>query len=253
MRTRSVRHLTAVTALALASMAAAAACSAAPVRPVAAQTPPAATPSATAPSTSVTPTPSPRTPKSPAATRRPPGPAQPQRCLGAVVYRIDASVAGPARSSVCITVGGVVRVNQLGPEGMTRSGNVSCYYEAAVHTCRLIRTGTVRFTINRDGRPRELTVVVAKASTPPKPSPACDGIERITFDASESGPPWPALCLKVGSVLRVENLGPGGLSANPSGLVSCNYAAGVHECRFVKPGTVTFTMTGSEVTVVAIK
>jgi hypothetical protein len=173
-----------------------------------------------------------------------------------VVYRVDASAGGPSRSTVCIAVGGVVRVNNLGPEGMWESGNVSCQYEAAVHFCRLVETGTATFTIKGLQQVRQLTVVVAKASSPPKPSPACQGAVKYTLDASESGPPWGALCLKVGAVLRVENLGPDGLTVNPADLVSCWYEGGVHECRFVKAGTVRFTMTSTQnhsLTVVVIK
>jgi hypothetical protein len=173
-----------------------------------------------------------------------------------VIYQVDTSVAGPARWTVCIAVGGVVRVHNLGPDGMTETGPVSCQYEAAVHFCRLIGTGTAKFTIAARQGTRQLTVLVRNASSPPKPSPACQGAVKVTLDASEGGPPWGALCLKVGAVLRVENLGPGELSASPANPVSCWYEAGVHECRFVRPGTVRFTMTGPQshsLTVVVVR
>jgi hypothetical protein len=47
--------------------------------------------------------------------------------------------------------------------------------------------------------------------------------------------------VKLDVVLRVENLGPDALSANPADIAFCQYEAGVWECRFVKPGTLTIT------------
>jgi hypothetical protein len=162
-----------------------------------------------------------------------------------VIYKFDASAARPARSTACITVGGVVRVSPVGPDGMTESGSgaVACDYEAAVHFCRLIETGTVRFAISTSTGTRVLTVRVVKASKPPKPSPACEVAGTYTVDASESGPRPSALCLRVGSTLRLENLGGDQLSASPANLASCWYEAGIQECRLVKAGTVRFTIT----------
>jgi hypothetical protein len=149
---------------------------------------------------------------------------------------------------VCIAVGGVVGIGQLGPGGLTVSGtaDVSCDYEGAVHFCRLLETGTATFTVAENRPARQIKVIVAKASSPPKPSPACQGPMKITLNAFDSGSPaWWPLCLKVGSVLRLENLGPDALRVSPDGRVSCRYEAGVHECRFVKPGTVRFTINGA--------
>jgi hypothetical protein len=84
-----------------------------------------------------------------------------------------------------------------------------------------------------------LTVVIARASSPPKPSPACPATVPYNLDASEGGPPWRAFCVKVGAMLRVENLGPEGFSVTPRNVVSCWYEGGVRECTFAKPGTVT--------------
>jgi hypothetical protein len=72
------------------------------------------------------------------------------------------------------------------------------------------------------------------------------GARTYTVVASEGGPPWPAMCVKVGAVLRVENLGPEGFSVSPADKVSCWYEAAVRECRFVKTGTVTFSITHGE-------
>lgn len=64
----------------------------------------------------------------------------------------------------------------------------------------------------------------------------------FTVDAAETGPPWPAFCVAVGSLLRLENHGPEGVSVNPIENVQCTYEAGIHECRFLGPGTVRFTI-----------
>jgi hypothetical protein len=106
---------------------------------------------------------------------------------------------------------------------------------------------------------RPLTLVIAGASVPPKPSPACLNARTIhPLDAAEGGPPWSALCMKVGAVLRVENLGPDGFSVNPRSAVSCVYEGGIRQCRFVKAATVTFAITRPQLptrslTVVAIR
>jgi len=238
MRTRSVRQLAAIAAIALTSLAAAAACNSAAVPPATGQAPGTAAPGTTTPGTA---TPS-RT--YPSATHSANGPPA---CMGAVIYTVDASDAGSPKRPVCIAVGGVVRVENLGPGSLSAnpSDRVSCWYEAGIHECRLIRTGTVMFHISRVPKVGPLTVTVAEASSPPKPSPACISTTKYTVDASEGGPPWIALCLKRDVVLRVENLGPEGFSVVPADTVSCWYEAGVRECRFLKTGTVTITITRS--------
>jgi hypothetical protein len=65
---------------------------------------------------------------------------------------------------------------------------------------------------------------------------------NFTVDAAEDGPPWPAPCVAVGSLLRLENHGPEGVSVIPPENVACLYEAGVRECRFLGPGTVRFTI-----------
>jgi hypothetical protein len=241
MRTHSFRHLIAVAAVGLASMAVSAACASAAVPQPSGQSPGGVLPGTATPGTA---TPGTATPSRthPTATHAATGPPL---CLGAVVYRVDASDLGSFNRPVCIAVGGVVRVEHLGPGSLSQSpsGRVSCWYEAGVHQCRLIRTGTVTFHVTRVPKVGSLTVMVAEASSPPKPSPACLSATTFTIDASDGGPPWMALCVKLGVVLRVENLGPNGFSVVPADTVSCRYEAGVRECRFVKTGTVTITTT----------
>jgi len=81
----------------------------------------------------------------------------------------------------------VLRVENLGPDGFSVSpaDKVSCWYEAGVRECRLIRTGTVRFTITHSQAPRPLTVVVAEPSSPPGQSTAGMGARTYTVDEPE--------------------------------------------------------------------
>jgi hypothetical protein len=52
----------------------------------------------------------------------------------------------------------------------------------------------------------------------------------------------PALCLGVGAVLRIENIGPGEVTTDAPGLVDQNYEAGIVEIRFLRAGTVVVTI-----------
>jgi hypothetical protein len=99
----------------------------------------------------------------------------------------------------------------------------------------------VTFTVTQAQDTRRHTVRVVTTSHGPT---VCTGPKTHVFNAAEGGPPWPASCVKVGSVVRVENLGPGDLAISGRPTVSCHYEAAVHECRLTEPGTVTFTMTG---------
>jgi hypothetical protein len=252
MRTHFLRHLPAAAALALVSLAAAA-CSSAPVQSLPIQ-PPSAAPSASPSASPSSPATKPVIPHKPDPTRTNTGPP----CRGAVEYRINAADTGPAWPRLCIAVGGVLRVANLGPDGFTQSplGKVDCAYEGGVRTCRLIGTGTVRFTIDNGQQVRRLTLDIVKGS--PGPSPACENAKTTwTIDATDGGPPRQAICMKVGAELRVENLGPGELTATPSNLVSCKYEAGIHQCRLVRAGTFTVETNGTggvrTLTVVAIK
>jgi hypothetical protein len=174
------------------------------------------------------------------------GPPAALACQGAVIHRLDASDTGPPWKKLCITVGGVLLVTNLGPWGFSTgsSDNVVCNYEAAVRECRLLHTGTVTFTIINAHQTRTLALVIAKASSPPKPSPAClaDGATFI-IDAADGGPDsWP-VCMKMSGMVRIVNLGLDTFLASPSDGVACSYEAAVRECRFTRPETVTFTTT----------
>jgi hypothetical protein len=158
-----------------------------------------------------------------------------------------------------MSIGGVLRLANEGPGGvsMNPAGKVSCFYEAGTHECRLIRTGTVVFTVAKASGTRTLTLTIAGSS--PGPAPACvSSGQTHVVDVPDGGPPWTAICLKLGAKLRFDNHGPDGFSIAPSGVASCSYEAGVRDCRFLTAGTVTFTFTFQQgedrpITVVAIK
>lgn len=240
MRSLSLARLTAVAMLAMT----AAACT-----PVTNST--GRTPTTTAPATAVattaaaTPTRSPDTAPWPARIAVPP-PIRPptNACLGAVIHRVNAADNGPPWRPLCVAVGGILRVENLGPEGfaVSPSGKTSCWYEAGVRECRLIHTGKVRVTITRGDAPvRTLTLTIASTSS--QPAPACPAVASYPIDAAEGGPPWAALCLKLGAVVRVTNLGPEGFVVRPSDAVRCTYEAAVRDCRLLRTGTVTFQLT----------
>jgi hypothetical protein len=250
MNIRSLRRLTTVGALALATTAAAAACTSAGAPATAlpesagAATPSVANPTPTA-SAPTSPGPAPAT-SSPAGAPSTDKPPTGSRCLGALVHRIDAADTGPPWKRLCMTVGGVLRVTNLGPEGFSASSwnSIECSYEAAVRDCRLLRAGTVKFTITNAHQTRTLTLRIAKASSSSVPSPACTPRGgTFTIDAAEDGPPGRGVCMKASGVVRVVNLGPDGFQVSPSDAVVCSYEAAVRECRFTRPDTVTFTTT----------
>jgi hypothetical protein len=260
MRTDHLRRFPALAVLGLVALAAAA-CGSNPLEALPIQTP-GGTPITTPSSTSGT-TPSATVPAGsstrPAHTREPslPNTGHGPPCLGAVEYRINVADTKPW-PQLCIAVGGVLRVANLGPEGFSQStpNRAECEYEAAVRMCRLIDPGTVRFTIDNGDQIRTLTVVVAKTSS--SPSPAClqPGATH-SIDAAEAGPSWWAVCMRLGTVLRVENLGPESLTVTPSNATSCKYEAAIHQCQMVRTGTLKVVTAGSggvrSLTVVAIR
>jgi hypothetical protein len=74
------------------------------------------------------------------------------------------------------------------------------------------------------------------------PAPAaiasdCAGAVVHTVDAAAPGT-LPRACVAVGGVVRLVNLGPGALTAQPAAAVDCFYAAGTHQCRLLRSGTV---------------
>ena len=138
-------------------------------------------------------------------------PATGSACRGAVVHRIDAADTGPPWKRLCVTVGGVLLVTNLGPDGFSVNSwdNIECNYEAAVRECRLLHTGAVRFTITNAHQTRTLNLVIAKAASPHQPSPACKARgTTFTIDAADGGPDTWQVCMKMSGLVRVINLGP---------------------------------------------
>lgn len=92
---------------------------------------------------------------------------------------------------------------------------------------------------------------VETTTSPPKPSDtptsppssSCQGAIVYLIDAANDELALiRALCLAVGAVLRIENIGPGEVTTDSPELVDPNYAAGVYEIRLVRPGTVVVTI-----------
>ncbi len=236
-----VRYLAVAAALGLTTMAAACTSAAPAENRIPAPAP--ATTSAASPSPSVSRIDQPEPVR---ATDRPtPRPVTSPACRGADIHRLDASDTGPPWKPLCISVGGVVLVSNLGPEGFSVSSpdKVECHYEGGVRQCRLLHPGTVTFTVVNASQTRTLTVRIVKGS-PNTPSPAClAGGKTFVIDAADGGPEgWP-VCMKTTGIVRVVNLGPEGFQASPAGAVKCSYEAAVRDCRFTGPGTVTFTTT----------
>jgi hypothetical protein len=78
----------------------------------------------------------------------------------------------------------------------------------------------------------------AKTTRPAEPS-ACMGAVEYNVDTTDEMLPG-SLCLEVGGVLIVRNIGPGddnGFSITPESMTDGFYAAGSISNRFVRPGT----------------
>lgn len=151
------------------------------------------------------------------------------RCDGAVTHTVDASKAPATRPRVCLTVGGIVRFEKLGPAELTVTPDwaADCFYAAGVHMCRLLQARTVTFAWSVDGAGQLLRVRVVDAL----PSPACEsGDQTVSIDAAEQLPWW-STCVHVGATLRFKNLGPDALQVTPRPGAICHYEAGVHSCR----------------------
>lgn len=180
-------------------------------------------------------------------------PARAAACEGAVVHTVDAARPGTL-PRLCVAVGGVVRVVNIGPGSLRAqpASMVDCFYAAGTYQCRLIRTGTVRLTL--DGR--ALTVRVP-AAVPGRPSTACSPRGSVVDLDTLDELPWWSPCLRIGATLRVVNLGPGRLVATPAAAVTCRYEAGIHACQFRRPASVVLTATpdatSRSVTAVAVR
>jgi hypothetical protein len=171
-------------------------------------------------------------------------------CMDPVVYTLNASAVRKTLDTVCIAVGGVLRIANLGPEGLTTvtpAGRADCYYEGGVHSCRLIGTGTVRFGVTNAQGTRQQTVTVSAEATKPRLPDACLNAEIVTRDADEGGMPWSAICMHLNTPLRFTNLGSAIFNVNPADSVDCWEAEDGFYCMPNRTGTVTFTITKPDV------
>jgi hypothetical protein len=87
------------------------------------------------------------------------------------------------------------------------------------------------------------TPTPAPTTSPTPPSPPCEGAVVHTIDlTTDELALVPSLCVGVGSVLRIENIGPGEVTNDSPDLVDPNYEAGIQEIRFLRAGTVVVTI-----------
>ncbi|WP_431919708.1 hypothetical protein [Micromonospora wenchangensis] len=107
--------------------------------------------------------PAPSTPDRTPGTRPPATSPRPSACLGPVRYDLvlaDTELA--LVTSLCLGVGGVLRLQGIGPGEVTvdREDLVDRNYEAGVVDVRFLRAGTVGVTIPYEGTTYLVTVVV---------------------------------------------------------------------------------------------
>lgn len=89
-------------------------------------------------------------------------------------------------------------------------------------------------------KPAETTPPASPTATWP---PSCLGAVQYELDASEPEVAMVrSLCFATGAELRIRNVGPEDVDAQPAELVAPHYEAGVWDLRFVRPGTVTVTI-----------
>jgi hypothetical protein len=77
-------------------------------------------------------------------------------------------------------------------------------------------------------------------------TPTCRGADRHDVDLSENERLDTWMCFQTGGVLRLQGIGPGLVTADPRELVDMNYEAAVQDIAFLRPGTVTVTITRDE-------
>lgn len=109
------------------------------------------------------PAPAPSTPDRTPGTRSPSASPRPSACLGPVRYDLvlaDTELA--LLTSLCLGVGGVLRLQGIGPGEVTvdREDLVDQNYEAGVVDLRFLRAGTVGVSIPYEGTTYLVTVVV---------------------------------------------------------------------------------------------
>jgi hypothetical protein len=75
---------------------------------------------------------------------------------------------------------------------------------------------------------------------PTSPTSSCKGAVLYPVDLQKTELELlKSLCFATGAVLRLQGIGPGQVTWEPESLVSHNYAGGVVDLTFLRPGTVT--------------
>lgn len=74
--------------------------------------------------------------------------------------------------------------------------------------------------------------------------PACLPAVIYAVDGSDHALLPKALCLTVASVLRIQNVGPGTVTATPADRVAQHWEGGVIDCRLLSAGSVSVEITG---------
>jgi hypothetical protein len=99
-------------------------------------------------------------------------------------------------------------------------------------------------TSRRPGRPAATPRATPTSNRPTTaPASSCRGAIVYTIDTTTDELALvPSLCVGVGAVLRIENIGPGEVTTDSPTLVDPNYEAGVVEIRFLRAGTVVVTI-----------
>ena len=125
---------------------------------------------------------------------------------------------------------------------------------AATTACGPVEVSPLGGTPTTNGSPTTSTTSTtasptAAGTTPPttsaapSPSGTCVGSTFI-IDGADSADSPRSLCFTTGGVLRIENVFPGDVSADPSDRVGCSWEAGIATCRFLRAGSVTVRIAG---------
>lgn len=87
------------------------------------------------------------------------------------------------------------------------------------------------------------TVQPSVSETTSTDPPPCRGVEQYALDLQNTELALiPTMCFAVGSVLRLQGIGPGLVTAEPTTVASQTYEAGVVDIRFIRAGTATVTI-----------
>ncbi|MEJ3744872.1 hypothetical protein WEI85_16445 [Actinomycetes bacterium KLBMP 9797] len=102
---------------------------------------------------------------------------------------------------------------------------------------------------SRRNPPVERSSSQPQTTPPTAQTPSCMGAIRYDVDLQNTELALlPSLCFAVGAVLRLQGIGPGLVTVEPTSLHSQSYAGGVVDIRFIRTGTATVTIPQEEQT-----